>query len=565
MSSPFFLSRLLLRFSATRGVAGWLSFAAFLALLVILTMLMLLPFKSQQSAALADLREALNARAMTIGNKLGEVAYQVSGQREAAEALLEPHTALPPSPLYAYLADDASASSFGLNHVPATMVTMRVGNIYGLGSFAAADEQLQREVQMALWLFSLHRAALRATPELAAVYYDSVQPMQAISPWVSHQSMVLQTRAANTAAMIRQLQQQRFITQGEPAQNPKRLPCWSRPYPAGIGQGSLISYGAPVYEGNTFKGIVGADLRLDFLAAHMKQERLAGGRLFVVQGKSGRAAQGTVIASSESIAAGKAPPSLAGMLGLPAAALEDVLSTEGEFQPEGRNYLIAVPVQQADWWLVYQVPRSRVLLNVVEQLRPAAGIVVALLLLLILTFHRLRRSTLALQQQATRDALTGALNRRALFAAIEQERARQRRGGSFYALIMIDIDFFKQVNDLNGHGGGDEVLRQVASVLQANLRDTDRLARVGGEEFVVLLPGSDPATAMATAERLRKQVEALRVVVCEKTIQVTISLGVTVPAYADEAIDTTYQRADVALYAAKYAGRNCCKPFFLDE
>ena len=153
------------------------------------------------------------------------------------------------------------------------------------------------------------------------------------------------------------------------------------------------------------------------------------------------------------------------------------------------------------------------------------------------------------------DPLTGLFNRRGFEARIESLRARQGAAAGLQTWIMIDIDHFKIVNDTFGHETGDEVLKAVALSLQSTLREKDCLARFGGEEFVLLLPGETEAVGVAVAERLRKKVQALAIEVGGRSICVTASFGVAQQAQG-EAQAATLERADKALYRAKHEGRN---------
>jgi diguanylate cyclase (GGDEF)-like protein/PAS domain S-box-containing protein len=155
------------------------------------------------------------------------------------------------------------------------------------------------------------------------------------------------------------------------------------------------------------------------------------------------------------------------------------------------------------------------------------------------------------------DDLTGVANRRAFFEAAELELTRNRRTPRPTALILFDADHFKQINDRHGHPAGDCVLRQLGMALSSTFRQVDVVARVGGEEFAVLLPSSNLAGAVVVAERLR-QLVASQPAVCEGvSIAYTVSAGI---AAIDEGetvdLDTLVKRADQALYAAKANGRN---------
>ena len=160
-----------------------------------------------------------------------------------------------------------------------------------------------------------------------------------------------------------------------------------------------------------------------------------------------------------------------------------------------------------------------------------------------------------LHQLATRDPLTGLFNRRHFQAVADQAVAHARRVGEPVSLVIADVDFFKRVNDVHGHDAGDKVLVELTEVLRQVFRAQDILARWGGEEFVVLLPGTDADGASAAAERLRCAAEAATVPLSSQVLRFTVSVG-----YAGlrpgEVISDALARADRSLYAAKSSGRN---------
>lgn len=162
-----------------------------------------------------------------------------------------------------------------------------------------------------------------------------------------------------------------------------------------------------------------------------------------------------------------------------------------------------------------------------------------------------------LRRLANTDPLTGLLNRRAFLEAAERELAVARRYGRKLALVVADIDHFKSVNDRYGHAAGDVAIREVAARLLQAARDTDLVARFGGEEFVVLLMESDVAAGTAYAERVRGMMMNTRIPIDGgNDISLTISLGCTVLDATDHDVQDAIDRADGALYKAKSAGRN---------
>jgi diguanylate cyclase (GGDEF)-like protein len=151
------------------------------------------------------------------------------------------------------------------------------------------------------------------------------------------------------------------------------------------------------------------------------------------------------------------------------------------------------------------------------------------------------------------------MNRRAFMLRFAEELNRARREKYFVSLILIDIDFFKAINDTYGHFAGDTILQQFANALSANIRPYDFLGRHGGEEFIVCLPNTDREQAVIVAERMRRAVEALTIQVdtIDEKIKLTASFGVASPISGfEESIDSLIMQADSAMYKAKSTGRN---------
>lgn len=169
--------------------------------------------------------------------------------------------------------------------------------------------------------------------------------------------------------------------------------------------------------------------------------------------------------------------------------------------------------------------------------------------------EELNKTREALAHEATHDSLTGALNRRAIYQALSREFSRAGRTASSFSICLCDIDFFKQVNDGHGHLAGDDVLKGLVRILQSNIRDYDMLGRYGGEEFLVIAPGSNEAQDNLLFERLRSVVADANFPTHAGDISVTISLGVA--RFTEErSIDELIAAADEALYRAKAEGRN---------
>lgn len=171
-------------------------------------------------------------------------------------------------------------------------------------------------------------------------------------------------------------------------------------------------------------------------------------------------------------------------------------------------------------------------------------------------FKRMRDYNAQLKQLASHDPLTGLMNARAYYAACDQQIRSSERSKQPFAVLFVDLDHFKAVNDTYGHAAGDEVLRVVARVLQEHIRRSDLLGRIGGEEFSVFLPGTDQDGAVSLAEQLRKAVAACQPRMEDVALTITASVGVAAKSSEHQTMREIQQQADEAMYLAKKAGRN---------
>lgn len=204
--------------------------------------------------------------------------------------------------------------------------------------------------------------------------------------------------------------------------------------------------------------------------------------------------------------------------------------------------------------------RRTVLVGATSALAAACALVALFYWLVGQIGARLERDEQELRRLATRDGLTGLYNQRMFYSLLEGEVARARRYGTTVCLLMLDIDYFKRVNDQHGHLAGDAILRGLAALLKREARATDRVCRYGGEEIALILPHTDGDAALLVAERIRAAVETqAHDAGAGRQIPITVSIGVAdCPASADSA-QALVGAADRALYTAKQAGRNCVR------
>jgi diguanylate cyclase (GGDEF)-like protein len=171
------------------------------------------------------------------------------------------------------------------------------------------------------------------------------------------------------------------------------------------------------------------------------------------------------------------------------------------------------------------------------------------------------RNAEELERLATTDGMTGIYNRRHFLTLADREWSRARRYDRPISFVMVDIDYFKSINDNFGHQVGDRMIVHLANVVRDCKRDCDLLARIGGEEFALLLPETDLAQAQLMAERLRREVASTPLMDPLQPIPTTVSIGVAAATAAMSDVSDLMKAADQALYDAKRAGRNCviCK------
>lgn len=172
-------------------------------------------------------------------------------------------------------------------------------------------------------------------------------------------------------------------------------------------------------------------------------------------------------------------------------------------------------------------------------------------------FQRMRAASAQLQVLAFRDPLTGLFNPRAFYEIANQLVLLARRDRQPVSVLFIDLDHFKRINDDHGHDAGDKVLRAVAQTLSSDLRKSDVLGRIGGEEFAICLPCTAEGGARHVAEKLRSRIEALKIPITPgRNLRVTASIGVSERLATDGTVDDIKMRADHAMYLAKVGGRN---------
>lgn len=171
-------------------------------------------------------------------------------------------------------------------------------------------------------------------------------------------------------------------------------------------------------------------------------------------------------------------------------------------------------------------------------------------------FKRMRDFNSQLQSLASHDPLTGSMNARAYYAHCDRLIRLSHRQNEVFSVLFVDLDHFKRINDSHGHLAGDHVLRTVAEVIQSNVRTSDLVGRIGGEEFSVFLPNTDMQGACNVAETLRSAIESSHPCVEGISLNITASIGVASKSFHDQSMVAIQKIADMAMYEAKKQGRN---------
>lgn len=253
-----------------------------------------------------------------------------------------------------------------------------------------------------------------------------------------------------------------------------------------------------------------------------------------------------------------------------------------EFLRKGRSFLATLPGVQDDNHVLahlIQTAQSSLLDDLedfvshiqqeseasIERLRDTMRLTLAVMLatlaaeaLLIFRplFKRLKKAQMALLEAAMTDPMTGSLNRRSWMQNARREFERSRRHGRSCAVMMLDIDRFKYVNDTWGHAAGDAAIVTMARTVRGFIRSTDSLGRLGGDEFALLLPETSSADALVLGEKLRARLSEVKMETPDGDFQITVSMGVAAQRRGDDGIGAALDRADQALYHSKQSGRD---------
>jgi len=410
-------------------------------------------------------------------------------------------------------------------------------NLTGYGGMKQTHEILH-EMATSLALTRYFRIVKGLNRSFERVYYLSKNHFATIYPFMWSDQFVWKPSMMDNT----------FWKKATPALNPNGKLFYTSIHRGLRNERPLVTVGHPIYNGDEFIGTVNLDIDLGFESAFLESKNLHDGTYAIVN------EEGELVAASglkghnvKEIIAAKRLLSMEVLSGQPTTT--EPISLKDE-------YLYVKSFENVPWRLFYI--KKKIDLYITSLIY--VGIIFIIILLLFrvkVLMNRLAQSNYELEFQALTDPMTKLYNRRYLTEMSQQLLELAQRNGSQLSVLMLDIDKFKNVNDTYGHKVGDDVIIILAETLQEFTRKSDVVCRLGGEEFVVLLPDTPLSGALKLAETLRSEVEALEVKLEDnKILRFTISIGVTQINKNEKDLEISIARADGALYEAKEGGRN---------
>ena len=416
---------------------------------------------------------------------------------------------------------------YTLDARPTLASGLQPGNLTGLGQAAALDAAARHEMAVVLGLTPMMQMAYQHLGEHGVdwVYYVSARQFIYLYPFTPATSYHY---SANTP-------QGQFWRLAEPAVNPRGQRVITPVYIDQAGKGPMLTISQPLWVAGQFRGVLCMDVGLNTLNQLLRKLDAPAGSLYLLN------RQNQVVATSDDHPLPQENLQLLPVMPTYAASPTAHVRVYA-LGDSGMRVLQYLP----NYWLALEVARGC-----------APGVVAAVLLwLALLLLTRTWQFNRELRRLSEHDALTGALNHRAFQSLLAQLYQDYQTQGTVFALVMVDLDHFKKVNDSHGHAVGDTVLKVLVRLALRLLRNEDRVARLGGEEFVLVLPATDLPDAMKAAVRLRLQLERLHWGKLGLPEPVTASMGCAVVLPDDRHASDVLKRADDAMYRAKQEGRN---------
>lgn len=437
-------------------------------------------------------------------------AYQRASGNELKMAVLDSIRLFPEHKVYGLSPYDQPDTAGALNGT----LTLRP-------ELDLANPELRRELQATLTLDAQMDTLMQEVEMTIWVYYTSAQGFLYLVPKLPVADFQFTS----------DLYQRAFWAQATPEQNPHGGQIISDLYADAGGKGLMISVSDPIYIDGQFLGVVSLDVGLELMEGLLRVGEATGHSCLLDERQQRVACSRPVLEHAPS---------------LPTVRLD------GRWHKVGRSWYFQVPVRDGELYLEHRLGEGELYRSAIMSSLTVWGLLVLGALLTYLTFS-LHRSALRNKELMQIDPLTLLYNRRGFHALLQPIYAQAARLGQSCGVLLIDIDFFKRVNDSHGHAVGDEVLLGLAKELQSINREGSLVCRWGGEEFLVLLQDCDLHGAQLVAQRIHQVVRAQSF--SRAALTITVSIGACASS-ASEPFDVLLQAADDALYQAKQNGRN---------
>ena len=459
------------------------------------------------------------------------------------------HSLIPNSELFSLLENDSSQNSYHLDAVGGTKYQKAAGNLTGIGSIPRSGID-RDEINLALQFNQHFSSVYSKLPDIAWLYYTSENEFINIYPWVSSKDF----------AYKKDLKTEKFYEYAMPENNPIRISVWTPVYLDHAGKGLMVTLSSPIYNGDTFMGAVSLDFTNEKLCEMINSDY----EIYIVDDED------SVIANSLNIKLNDQVPKFNTLLKSTQSDVDEMKELRSNTVQRLNNYYIyTIRFINAPWRMFVRVPVWLIAGKAMLFTLPI--LIICLLLLLTLFEVEKRRNTETLltnslkeltsyqkllEKAAKYDFLTSTVNRRGLMDIFNQYLSLNNKTKTSILFIMGDIDYFKKFNDAFGHAAGDKVLKEIAAIMQKNIKKDDVVCRWGGEEFIIMLLGSTYEDAMLIADNIRMEIQST-VIPWENSSALRATMTFGVAEYDNsESLPSSVSKADSALYIGKNKGRN---------
>lgn len=489
-------------------------------------------FVSSYSVRLADFQNTAEFKQTALNNAIKPCYSFIEIMTVYGNHFFENDMQATDEKIFSMIKYDPVTDTYNLDSVKGTPFASRSGSISGIGTIPSSEAE-RLEINMSLSFFIYYSKFYDEMPDITWLYYTSHNNFLAIYPWVSSSDYKYSEKSSELP----------FYTVAIPENNPSRVLVWTPVYQDEIGKNLMVTLSSPIYDNNEFKGVISLDLTTNTFRKLLKGKYES----YLIDNTE------AVITTGQNIVFEDGVKKIYEMLGKNTSYQEKIRQLQtGKVERIGSNYIYKYSFEVAPWSMVMVVSIYSVIFHSLLQTLPIFVICILLLFTVGEVEHR-KKAENRIKAIALSDELTGLKNRHFLDTYIVKEIAQSDRYDRELSIVIFDLDHFKKVNDSWGHPVGDDVLRRTARVAENLIRSSDTIFRIGGEEFLIVLPETDIVGAYDTAEKIRK---ALEITVHPVAGKCTASFGIA-QRNAGESFIELYKRADEAMYHAKEGGRNC--------